>query len=124
MLFTLSKVLTALLLPSSVSRCSRSPLGFGFSRAGTRRRLGAKLAIGGLAYLVIAGIVPVGNALILPLEQHFAGVERPKAEDRIDGIIILGGFEDGWVSAGRGGLAVERIRRAPDGRPPPRASAS
>jgi uncharacterized SAM-binding protein YcdF (DUF218 family) len=115
MLFTLSKVLTALLLPSSLAALAIA-VGLWLLTRGARRRLGAKLAIGGLAYLMVAGIVPVGNALILPLEQHFAGVERPKAEDRIDGIIILGGFEDGWVSAGRGGLAVnESAERLTEG---------
>jgi uncharacterized SAM-binding protein YcdF (DUF218 family) len=115
MLFTLSKVLTILLQPSSLAVLAIAA-GIWLLTRGARRRLGAKLAIGGLAYLVVVGIVPIGNALILPLEQRFAGVERPKAEDRIDGIIILGGFEDGWVSAGRGGLAVnESAERLTEG---------
>lgn len=72
----------------------------------TRRRLGLWLAWGGLIYLIGFGIVPLGNLLILPLEQHFSGIARPKPTDGITGIIILGGFEDGWVSAGRGELTI------------------
>jgi uncharacterized SAM-binding protein YcdF (DUF218 family) len=115
MLFTLSKLLTALFLPSTLAVLAIAG-GAWLLLRGTRRRLGARLAVGGLAFLVIAGIVPIGNAIILPLEQRFAGVEKPKAGDRIEGIIILGGFEDGWVSAGRGGLAVnESAERLTEG---------
>ena len=74
--------------------------------SGTRRRLGLKLAWGGAAYLIAGGIVPIGNALILPLEQHFADVPRPTSSNGITGLIILGGFEDGWVSAGRAELTI------------------
>jgi len=60
----------------------------------------------GLGWIVIAGFLPIGNALVLPLEQRFASRIPEPPPSRITGIIILGGFEDGWVTAGRGGLAL------------------
>jgi len=105
MAFTLSKILTAFFIPSTLAVVAIA-VGLWLLMRGTRRRLGARLAIGGLAFLVIAGIVPVGNALILPLEQRFAAVPAPDSQEKFAGIIILGGFEDGLVSAARGALAV------------------
>ncbi len=63
--------------------------------------------------LIVGGFTPLGNVLVVPLEQRFASVPAPQPGDRVDGIILLGGFEDGWVSSGRGGLglneAAERV---------------
>lgn len=90
----------------------------GFAIAlGTRRtRLGLRLAAGAFAVLVGAGLLPVGNVLLLPLESRFAAVSAPGANDGIAAIILLGGFEDGWVSGGRGGLAVnEAAERLTEG---------
>jgi uncharacterized SAM-binding protein YcdF (DUF218 family) len=105
MLFTLSKVLTALFIPSALAVLAVAS-GVWLLVRGTRRRLATRLAVGGLAFLAIAGIVPVGNAIILPLEQRFAAVPAPGSDEKIAGIIILGGFEDGLVSAAHGALAV------------------
>lgn len=60
----------------------------------------------GLGWIVIAGFLPIGNALVLPLEQRFGSHVPKPPQSGITGIIILGGFEDGWVTAGRGGLAL------------------
>jgi uncharacterized SAM-binding protein YcdF (DUF218 family) len=114
-LFTLSKALAFLLQPSSLAALAIGT-GLWLSGRGGRPRLGARLAWAGLAYYVLGGLSPVGNALILPLEQRFAAVEASRPGERIDGIIILGGFEDGWVSAVRGGLAVnEAAERLTEG---------
>jgi uncharacterized SAM-binding protein YcdF (DUF218 family) len=63
--------------------------------------------------LLVGGLTPFGNLLILPLEQRFASVPAPAEGEQVDGIILLGGFEDGWVSSGRSGLglneAAERV---------------
>ncbi|HVU21612.1 MAG TPA: YdcF family protein [Hyphomicrobium sp.] len=79
-------------------------------------RAGRWLIAGGLAWIVLAGFLPIGNALVLPLEERFATHEPALPQTGIQGIIILGGFEDGWVTAGRGGLAVneaaERLTEA------------
>jgi len=119
MLFTLSKFLAFVIQPSSLAAIA---IGTGLwlmrRDADARRgaRLGRRLAWGGLAALVLGGLLPVGNAVILPLEQRFAAAPLPEPGERIAGIIILGGFEDGWVSAGRGGLAVnESAERLTEG---------
>lgn len=53
------------------------------------RRLGRWLTAGvALAFLAIA-ILPLGDWLIVPLEQRFPGPD--KLPDRVDGIIVLGG---------------------------------
>jgi uncharacterized SAM-binding protein YcdF (DUF218 family) len=75
------------------------------------------LIAGGFGWIAIAGFLPLGNALILPLEERF-GKHQPvlPAAGSVTGIIVLGGFEDGWVTSGRGGLAVneaaERLTEA------------
>ncbi len=114
-MFVVSKILGFLLQPSfAAALCIL--IGLMLVSTNLRRSLGLKLAWGGLGYLIIFGIVPLGNVLILPLEQHFAGMPRPKPTDGISGIIILGGFEDGYVSAGRGQLTVnESAERLTEG---------
>lgn len=80
------------------------------------RRLGLWLAFGGLALMLAGGFLPLGNYLVLPLEQRFATVGLPAIDEPVAGIIILGGFEDGWVSEGRPGLAVnEAAERLTEG---------
>src|SRR5690349_6745128 len=109
--FTLSKLLGLLALPSTL-------LILGILLGLWRINLGkgAGLAWASVAGVLIAGFSPLGNVLILPLEQRFASVARPSATDRVDGIILLGGFEDGWVSAGRGGLGLnESAERLTEG---------
>jgi len=80
------------------------------------RRLGLTLAFSGLFLMLAGGFLPIGNYLVLPLEQRFAGETLPAATEPVAGIIILGGFEDGWVSAGRNGLAInEAAERLTEG---------
>jgi uncharacterized SAM-binding protein YcdF (DUF218 family) len=80
------------------------------------RRLGFALAFGGLFVMLAGGFLPIGNYLVLPLEQRFANQALPAASQPVAGIIILGGFEDGWVSAGRDGLAInEAAERLTEG---------
>ncbi len=75
-------------------------------RVKPERRAGLKLLVAGVAGLAVCGIAPVGNALLLPLEERFGGQVPAAPKGGITGILMLGGFEDGWVSGGRGGLAV------------------
>lgn len=112
--FTLSKILALVAQPSSVLvLCLLAGLWL-MRREGSP--LGRRVAWGGALGLLVGGLFPVGNLFILPLEQRFASVPAPSQSDRVAGIIILGGFEDGWVSAGRGGLglneAAERVTEA------------
>src|SRR5690606_32105543 len=112
---TLAKILVFLAQPSTLAVLALIGGLLLASRPGYKRR-GRALCWVAVAYIIIAGLGPVGNVLLLPLEQRFAAVTPPQADERVDGIIILGGFEDGWVSAGRGGLAVnEAAERVTEG---------
>jgi uncharacterized SAM-binding protein YcdF (DUF218 family) len=78
-----------------------------------------RLAFGGLLALLTIGFSPLGNVLTLPLEARFARptlADIDKIADRISGIIILGGFEDAYVTNGRRLLslneAAERLTEA------------
>lgn len=110
--FALSKILALAAQPSSLAVLAIL-VGLWMMRRGEASRFARRLAWGGATLLVVGGFTPLGNVLVLPLEQRFASVAQPSASDRVDGIILLGGFEDGWVSAGRGGLglneAAERL---------------
>lgn len=112
MFYTVSKVLTFLLQPSTFSVLLVAA-GLVAMRWERRRRWGTRLAWLGVAGLFIAGVLPLGNWMVLPLEQRFADTGDPAADGPITGIIMLGGFEDGWVSKGRGGVtlneAAERL---------------
>lgn len=109
MLHELAKILGFVLQPSSLALVA---LAIGLWRLDRGRR-GAWLAWAACAYLALAGLSPLGNALILPLEERFPKVGPSTFEGNVAGLIILGGGEDGRVSAGRGGLglneAAERI---------------
>jgi uncharacterized SAM-binding protein YcdF (DUF218 family) len=78
-------------------------------------RVAKIMIVAGLGWIVLAGFLPIGNALVLPLEERF-GSREPSPPHEVTGMIVLGGFEDGWVTAGRGGLAVneaaERLTEA------------
>lgn len=110
--FTLSKILALLAQPSSVAVLCLL-VGLWMMRRGTASRRARLLAWGGVLALIVGGLSPLGNLVVLPLEQRFASVPPPAATERVDGIILLGGFEDGWISGGRGGLglneAAERV---------------
>lgn len=110
--YTLSKILGLLAQPSSVAVLALLA-GIWLLGRGRAPRLSRWLAWGGLLLLVAGGLSPLGNVVILPLEQRFAAVPAPQPGARVDGIILLGGFEDVHVSAGRGGLglneAAERV---------------
>lgn len=113
--FTLAKIFAFLAQPSSIAvLCILA--GLWLMQRGTKARLARTLAWGGALGLIVGGLTPAGNFLVLPLEQRFASVPAPSPGDRVDGIILLGGFEDGWVSAGRGGLGVnEAAERVTEG---------
>lgn len=103
--FSLSKILALLAQPSSIA-VLLILAGLWRMRRGEAGRLARRLVSAGVLVLLVGGLAPVGNLLVLPLEQRFARVPAPAADDRVDGIILLGGFEDGWVSSGRGGLGI------------------
>jgi uncharacterized SAM-binding protein YcdF (DUF218 family) len=102
MFFVLAKVLGFFALPSNVFVA----LGLiGILLQATRfARIGLKLTAAGLVLLALFGWTPLGNMLILPLEQRFPawtdGGRRP------DGIVVLGGVFDTPVSQARGEVAL------------------
>ena len=87
-------------------------------------RLARWMLGGGVAFVLVAGILPVGELLIQPIEREY-----PTAPtlDRVDGIIVLGGAENPLASnfwqqpqfndaSERLTGALELARRFPDAR--------
>ena len=62
-------------------------------------KAGRRLVVVSGALFLIGGMPPLGNVLILPLEQRFARADLSGRD--VDGIIVLGGVEDARVAAGR-----------------------
>lgn len=110
--FTIAKIMALLAQPSTIAVLCIL-IGLWMTRKGRASRIGRSVAWGGVLALIVGGLTPAGNLLVIPLEERFSSVARPTAAERVDGIILLGGFEDGWVSSGRGGLglneAAERV---------------
>lgn len=67
-------------------------------------RLGRRLAGAGLVALAVIGLSPLGNALILPLEDRFPAWRPSGAAP--DGIVVLGGAFDTVVARARGAIAL------------------
>jgi uncharacterized SAM-binding protein YcdF (DUF218 family) len=67
-------------------------------------RLGSWLVVTSLVLIAIAGLSPLGNALILPLEQRFPPWDGSRGPP--DGIVVLGGAISPDVSAARGVTAL------------------
>lgn len=105
MFFAASKLLAVFLMPTSLALIAVAA-GLVLMSRGRSPRLARRLAWGGLGFVVLAGFSPLGNALLLPLEQRFPNAAESAAGPPVSGIILLGGFEDGWVSSGRGQLTV------------------
>jgi uncharacterized SAM-binding protein YcdF (DUF218 family) len=102
MFFALAKILGFFALPSNLLIV----LGLaGIALLATRfARAGRRLAVASILLLAIMGLTPLGNALILPLEQRF-----PRFVDagRVPaGIVVLGGAFDTVVSQARGEVAL------------------
>ncbi len=115
MFYVLTKIFWLFVQPSSLSVLLLL-IGFGVLAATRKRRLGFGLAGLGFVLLLAGGFLPVGNYFVYPLEERFADVKLPAPREPVTGIIILGGFEDGWVSEGRPGLAInEAAERLTEG---------
>jgi uncharacterized SAM-binding protein YcdF (DUF218 family) len=88
-------------------------------------RMGWRLAVGSLIMLAVVGLSPVGNALMLPLEQRFPAWDSSRGAP--DGVVILGGAVTPDVALARNDVAlneaaermtaaVELARRYPSAR--------
>ena len=102
MFFPLSKILGFFAIPSnlvvSIGILGLLLLPTRFARAGRT------LALASLIVLAILGFSPVGNALIIPLEERFPRWDATRAAP--DGIIVLGGAISPDVSSARGEVAL------------------
>jgi uncharacterized SAM-binding protein YcdF (DUF218 family) len=68
------------------------------------RQLASWLLVTSVVFIAIAGWSPLGNVLILPLEQRFAPFDPSRGAP--DGIVVLGGAIAPAVSAARGVVAL------------------
>ena len=102
MFFVLAKILGFFALPSNLL----ITLGLiGVALMPTRfARAGRRLAVTALVLIAIAGLSPLGNALILPLEERFPPWDTARGAP--DGIISLGGAFDTVVSPARHEIAL------------------
>jgi uncharacterized SAM-binding protein YcdF (DUF218 family) len=102
MFFVLAKILGFFALPSNVLIV----LGLiGVVLMATRfSRAGRLLAGASLVLVAAMGLTPIGNVLILPLEQRFPPFDHSGRAP--DGIVVLGGAFDATVSHGRGEVAL------------------
>jgi uncharacterized SAM-binding protein YcdF (DUF218 family) len=102
MFFVLSKVLGFFAIPSnlviSIGLVGLALLPTRFARAG-RRLMGASLVV-----LAVIGLSPVGNALMIPLEERFPAWDTGRGAP--DGIVVLGGMITPYVSAARDEVAL------------------
>jgi uncharacterized SAM-binding protein YcdF (DUF218 family) len=106
MFFALSKILGFFAIPSNLvivlALAGAALVCTRFARAGRR------LMIGSVLLLAIIGLSPLGNALILPLEERFPAWDASWDASRgaPAGIISLGGALDTVVSPVRGEVAL------------------
>ena len=109
MFFVLSKVLGFFALPSNLAATLAS---LGIALLFTRfNRAGRRIAALGVALLLLAGLSPLGNALMLPLEDRFPAWDPTHGPPT--GMVVLGGAIGPEVAAARGepdlNEAAERI---------------
>lgn len=114
-MYALTKSIWFLIQPSSLI-VGVLLLGLTLDRWTRLRTAGRALAWIGIVALIAGGILPLGTALILPLEQRFPAPHGRLPEGPIAGIILLGGYEDGRITAARGTLTLneagERLTEA------------
>ena len=112
MFFYLSKIVAFFIWPSSVVTMLLVA-GIGSLVLGRALKWGRRAGLAGVALLLACGFGPVGNWLMLPLEERFA---RGALPDDVAGILILGGFEIGSIGNARGELALnEAAERLTEG---------
>ena len=102
MFFILSKTIGFFALPSNiVATLAALGVALMFTRF---RRAGRRLATLGVVLLLLAGLSPLGNILIYPLEQRFPPWDASRGAP--SGIVVLGGAISPDVSAAHGTPAL------------------
>jgi uncharacterized SAM-binding protein YcdF (DUF218 family) len=104
MFFIASKVIFFCIQPSSIAFIA---LLAGVLLIRRCPRWSARFLWTGLAIIILFGFLPGGNILVLPLEERFATRVPPSPQEKITGIIVLGGFEEITTTRARGGLALD-----------------
>jgi uncharacterized SAM-binding protein YcdF (DUF218 family) len=109
MFFVLSKILGFFALPSNLLIMLAL---LGAAMLMTRyARLGRRLLVASVLSIAFVGLSPLGNLLILPLEQRFPPWDATRGAP--DGIVVLGGPISPELSRGRGEVslneAAERV---------------
>jgi uncharacterized SAM-binding protein YcdF (DUF218 family) len=99
--FVISKILGPLAQPAN-ALLVLAILGAALWRRRARNGggLGFHLTAAALAALLAIAVLPVGKWLLLPLENRFA--QQDAAAGKLDGIVLLGGTVEPWLSAARG----------------------
>lgn len=102
MFFILSKILVFFALPSNLL----ISIGLiGLVLLCTRfRRLASWLIVTSLVLIALCGLSPLGNVLMLPLEQRFPPWDSSRAPP--DGIVVLGGVISPALSVAHGAVAL------------------
>ena len=113
-MFVVAKILGFFVLPSNLLII----LGLvGLALTPTRwSRAGVRLMATSIVLIAVVGLSPLGNALILPLEERFPAWDATRGAP--DGIVVLGGAIDEVISLARGDFelneAAERMTAAVD----------
>jgi uncharacterized SAM-binding protein YcdF (DUF218 family) len=97
MTFALSKLLWALVQPGNLLLILLVCGSVGL--LAKRRRLGTALVASSAAGFLAIALLPIGQWLLIPLENRFPPVEE--VPERIDGMVVLGGSLDAEVSMSR-----------------------
>ena len=122
-MYALSKIAGFFVVPSNLLML----VGLGGALLLCTRLAGAgrRLMLTGVVLLAIAGLSPLGNVLIFPLEQRFPAWDASRGAP--DGIVVLGGAVTADIAAARNDVAlneaaermtatVELARRYPNAR--------
>jgi uncharacterized SAM-binding protein YcdF (DUF218 family) len=74
------------------------------------RRLSRRVLVALVVVGLIVSVLPLGSWLLVPLENRFSA---PRLPDRVDGVIVLGGALDQFITKARGqpalGASAERL---------------